>query len=457
MLGAEAFRLFIILNGWIIVVEEKKNAPDWFPVNVPYKWQSRLSSLLLLLFVLMVVGALYRFLGVLFGFDDYENSAEALRNYALILAALIGVPFLIWRSIVAQKQVDVAEQGQITDRINKAVQGLGAEKVVRRLEETPRYQKSDGEWLRDEEQNLIPATRPDGKAIIDRETFELTEPNLEVRIGAIYALERLAQDSLRDHIQIMEILCAYIRENAPVQSLAPTEKLNERPSLRADIQAALNVIGRRSQAQIDLECKQKFRLDLRRTNLSGGDFVRGNFSAAMFHYCLLEMCWFRDAKLHGTQFSHAIINFSDFFDAELTGTNFYKAVSNMPEPVPGGFYCSIGMGKVYGISLTGADLSAETYLGEGHGNNLTFGTRDTILGNSCKPSENIKDRYFRAHNIRKLRDNDNHIEADQMEKELYAKPFADWFPFDSSDMAMSSAHQRFLKRLNLDCWPYCGN
>src|SRR3982751_6161439 len=36
-------------------------------------------------------------------------------------------------------------------------------------------------------------------------------PNLEVRLGAIYALERIPRDSERDHWPIMEVLCAYVR------------------------------------------------------------------------------------------------------------------------------------------------------------------------------------------------------------------------------------------------------
>src|SRR5712691_8827678 len=40
-------------------------------------------------------------------------------------------------------------------------------------------------------------------------------PNLEVRLGGIYALERIARDSPRDHWTIMEILTAYVRQNAP--------------------------------------------------------------------------------------------------------------------------------------------------------------------------------------------------------------------------------------------------
>jgi hypothetical protein len=41
------------------------------------------------------------------------------------------------------------------------------------------------------------------------------EPNVEVRLGAIYALERIAYDSPRDHWPIIEVLTAYVRQNAP--------------------------------------------------------------------------------------------------------------------------------------------------------------------------------------------------------------------------------------------------
>ena len=41
-----------------------------------------------------------------------------------------------------------------------------------------------------------------------------------MRIGGLLSLERIAQDSTqndkgRDHVRVMEILCAYVRENAP--------------------------------------------------------------------------------------------------------------------------------------------------------------------------------------------------------------------------------------------------
>ncbi|WP_238393902.1 hypothetical protein, partial [Rhodovulum sulfidophilum] len=129
-------------------------------------------------------------------FASVEGQYEAIRNAGLVLAGLIGVPFLVWRSIVAQKQVKLAEQGLITDRLNKAVEGLGAEKTVKRR-----------------------IAHPDGTTEIE----ETTEPNIEVRIGAIYALERISRDSDRDHVNVMEILCAYIRQNAPASGARKPE------------------------------------------------------------------------------------------------------------------------------------------------------------------------------------------------------------------------------------------
>jgi uncharacterized protein YjbI with pentapeptide repeats len=109
-----------------------------------------------------------------------------------LLVALIGAPFLIWSTAIRQTTLDYQREGHITDRISKAVEQLGAEKTVK-------------------------LAGPDGQ------TVERSEPNIEVRIGGILALERIAQDSTRldqgrDHVRVMEILCAYIRENAPAST-----------------------------------------------------------------------------------------------------------------------------------------------------------------------------------------------------------------------------------------------
>ncbi|WP_334194087.1 pentapeptide repeat-containing protein [Pararhodobacter sp.] len=156
-----------------------------------------------------------------------------------LTAALLGAPFLIWGTILKHQTVRWQKEGHMTDRISKAVEQLGAEKKVDRIgrhvvirytppgdplfddrDIGPPEDRTEIEW-RDESIHLAP-----NELVIDEgnwQAFAETVPNLEVRIGAILSLERIAQDSTthdkgRDHVRVMEILCAYIRENAPART-----------------------------------------------------------------------------------------------------------------------------------------------------------------------------------------------------------------------------------------------
>ncbi|MDG1316360.1 MAG: pentapeptide repeat-containing protein, partial [Paracoccaceae bacterium] len=211
-----------------------------------------------------------------------------------MLVAASTVPFALIRVWIndrtikaAERTTNAAEQGLITDRINTAVTGLGVEKTVKQ-------------------------TAPNGKIT------ENTDANIEVRLGAIYALERLSQDSDRDHMQIMEILCAYIRTNAPWDKDTDVPWDLETPGpfkrLRADIQAALTVIGRRAPDKIALERTKGFVLDLRDADLRGTDLRDGDFAQAWF--------WrsnFQFAVLVGTNLKGA-----NLWDADLSGATLIK-------------------------------------------------------------------------------------------------------------------------------------
>jgi hypothetical protein len=53
--------------------------------------------------------------------------------------------------------------------------------------------------------------------VTDRYTKAITQlgdETLNVRIGGIYALERVARDSAKDHPTVMEVLAAFIREHS---------------------------------------------------------------------------------------------------------------------------------------------------------------------------------------------------------------------------------------------------
>ena len=222
------------------------------------------------------------------------GGAPASLGLGALLAALLGAPFVIWGTVLKYQTVSFQKEGHITDRINKAVEQLGAEKDISRVMRNVRYTldgQEHAELEGKDERLSLPAKATD----VTRGNWEVvkrTVPNIEVRIGAILSLERIAQDSTRydrgrDHVRVMEILCAYVRENAPVSSAQdhpfgeweplkddPTEeeraahlaKYEERfgnfftqgqvyqwartvPAPRADIAIALRVIGRRTPDQ----------------------------------------------------------------------------------------------------------------------------------------------------------------------------------------------------------------
>ena len=50
---------------------------------------------------------------------------------------------------------------------------------------------------------------------------QLGSDKLDVRIGGIYALERIARDSAIDHPTVMEVLAAFIREHSQEHGIRP--------------------------------------------------------------------------------------------------------------------------------------------------------------------------------------------------------------------------------------------
>ena len=245
-----------------------------------------------------------------------ENIAETLNNLAqgsaLLLGALVAAATLIFtllRTWINERTTRATEEGLITDRINAAVASLGADKTVKGIE--------------------------DGK--------EYTHPNIEVRVGAILALERIAKRSLDVHIQIMEILCAYIREN--------TKEKRERP--REDIQLALTVIGRRSEKAITMEPWGV--IDLRGTHLDHADLREARLPNAQLTGAQLNGANLYGAELNRAYLIAAQLNGADLIKAQLNEANLYAAQLNE---------AYLSWAQLNGANLSEAQLNGAEYLTE---------------------------------------------------------------------------------------------
>ena len=206
---------------------------------------------------------------------------------------------------VSRRTFILTEQGQVTDRYTKAIEQLGSDK-------------------------------------------------LDVRIGGIYALERVARDSKRDHPTIIEVLSAFIREHS--RENVPGGDTNIEREMRPDVAAALTVIARRNHLNdreiINLNDADLPNAMLKRVNLSGGDFVGTRFTnsdltmadfrganlavakliaVSLTRACLIgtDLRWanLAQADLSGTDLTDARLQGADLGESGLEGANLTRADS----------------------------------------------------------------------------------------------------------------------------------
>ena len=114
--------------------------------------------------------------------------------------------------------------------------------------------------------------------------------NFERRIGAILALERIAQRNLDAHIHIMEMVIAYVNEYAKPENSTQNDQSRVEP--RKDIKIAFELIGRRTEDQYELEIKLEKSFKINNAYLVGLDLEGGNWENLEFHHCDLSQATF---------------------------------------------------------------------------------------------------------------------------------------------------------------------
>jgi hypothetical protein len=146
---------------------------------------------------------------------------------------------------------------------------------------------------------------------------QLGATKLDIRLGGIYALERLATDSPRDDRTVYDVLAAFVREHDPKPNVT-AKKLPPKPA--TDIQAALTVIGRRAPGAntftADLSNLRAPRANLFRTKLPGANLSGADLSGAdLFGADLF------DADLSGANLSGANLTNADLTNANLSNAD----------------------------------------------------------------------------------------------------------------------------------------
>jgi hypothetical protein len=247
------------------------------------------------------VASLRRGLQKLFSWSGWPKLAAI----ATALTAVAALWFSAKSLGSTEKQYSLTQQGQVTDRFTKAVEQLGSDR-------------------------------------------------LDVRLGGIYSLERLARDSRPDRSVIFEVLSAFIRTHA-----GPAKDCNALSTPAVDVQAALTVIGRR-----DRPAPQFEKIDLQNTCLANVILTGAYLDGALLSAADLVGAWLPSASLVDAEFVIANLNAANFTDANLTSADL--RITNL-------YSSSLSRTNLTDAKLSAADLSDATLVGA----NLT----DTGLDN----------------------------------------------------------------------------
>ena len=191
-----------------------------------------------------------------------DSVSTTIRNLGLVIGGVVAILLAVWRSTVAERQAETAQQSLLNERYQRAAEMLG---------------------------NNV----------------------LSVRLGGISALERLAAEHPDQyHIQVMKLFCAFVRNPTRDEGVAARDEPQfMMSSLRDDVQAAMTAIGKRSKRGLDIEeATGNVPLDLYSADLTGAYLVKANLAGA-------DM---RSANLVGANFMNADLSNAFLFGADLS-------------------------------------------------------------------------------------------------------------------------------------------
>ena len=212
--------------------------------------------------------------------------------------------------------------------VNPVVAGIGAALlVVAALLQAATARRRHTEQTDADRQRRI--TESFGKAV-----EQLAHASAEVRVGGIFTLERISRESPGDYWTAMEVLTAFVREQARWKMLGIGD-VQERPASRTDVAAALAVIRRRPEAERNRERTAGWRLDLSGTDLRGADLVEAHLEHAVLRDVHLEntLLWqvhleradLQRVRFEGATLALAHLELALLHDAHLEGANLGKA------------------------------------------------------------------------------------------------------------------------------------
>ncbi|MCY3957411.1 MAG: pentapeptide repeat-containing protein [Chloroflexi bacterium] len=237
---------------------------------------------------------------------DLESGSTTIRNLGLVIGGIVAAVLAVWRSRVAERQASAAHQQAVT---------------AQRSLLNERYQR--------------------GAEMLGSDV-------LSVRLGGIYALDRLAAEQPDNyHIQVMQLFCAFARrphhqhgdkpldpqdlksdyrlgkDQSGAPNLIPIAEYSRAIFPSLDIQAVMEAICSRDELRRNTELTANFKVDLSESDLSRLALVRipPNLAHATMWAINLTGAHLPSANLQSAVLSNAALSGANLLRADLSGAN----------------------------------------------------------------------------------------------------------------------------------------
>ncbi len=250
----------------------------------------------------------YQIENIRIGSDAFRNVSISIAGAITLLITLLGVLLTLIRNLLTRQQNRTDEERLITEQISRGVDQIGAYKQTANV--------------------------------------TVLEPNIDVRLGGLYSLQRIMQDSVRDMLPIARIFYAYVREN--VKRVKDEKGMTRGVSLPEDIESALNIIN-----QFNKEWKKLFGVYPKdsQLNLSRIDFTKYTLRGINFSHIALK----------NANFSHTYLVGADLTGADITAANFARANLSFANLTDANlFLTNLSGAYLYQTDLSGARLFSAT-------------------------------------------------------------------------------------------------
>lgn len=156
---------------------------------------------------------------------------------------------------------------------------------------------------------------------------QLGSDSIAIRLGGVYALERIAEDSRRDFGVILNVLAAFARLDGKTRNQLQSQRPED---VTATLLVVLRMLRRRNSERVDLSGVDLSRLDLddidfRDVVLVAARFADAHLSNVNFSGVDLTSARFAGSTLADVNFSGATLVDADFVNAKAPHGNFRGA------------------------------------------------------------------------------------------------------------------------------------